>query len=153
MTPVCFESALAAAMMETAKLERRRAAARDGTFPGGMPQAKRCGPKNNGRKFTPAGTAALALIEADPRLCAAEVAKRTGLSASRVRALIRKRIGIRPRGCRPGEGGAPRTPASIEAEKLLLEGMTARQASEATGLSRAQVHRIAKTIREARAAA
>lgn len=79
--------------------------------------------------------------------------RRYGLNYNQTEAVKRRVRGLKTRGCKPGQGGRQRTAASFEAERLLREGMTGPEVSEATGLSRAQVYRIAKAISEARAAA
>lgn len=136
---------LAAAMMATAKAERRAAAKRDGMHPGAMPQCARhvC----ISRAPSPEGRKARDLIEANPGMTAAEVSARTGIAPSTARGIIRSVYGALPPGknrtCTKGVG---RTSASFEAERLLREGVPPSQVNARTGLSRTQIRRLKTAI-------
>lgn len=140
-----MEARIGAMMLaDTARGERMAALRRDGGQRA-MPQNKR--PQSKGGKWTAAGIAAQAILAAEPNIGAAELARRSGLSPSRARDLIRDARGHSRRGPKPGEGGRERSPASIEAERLIRAGTSARAAAKATGLSKATADRIAQRIR------
>ena len=146
MTAQHPDDILAMRMMETARLERKRAAERDGVHPGGLVACKRPGAKSY-RGFSKAGVKARALIAQNPSLTAKELAALSGIGERRARHVMLT-SGIDP----AQRNGAPRSKAGIEAERMAREGRNASEIVALLGVSRQMARRAVQRAQKEAAA-
>lgn len=140
MTAQHPDDILAMRMMETARLERKRAAERDGVHPGGLETCKRPGPKSY-RVFSEAGAKARALIAQNPSLTAKELAALSGIGERGARHVMRT-SGIAP--------AAPaRSPAGVAARRIMATepGVTAADLAKRSGLSISAARELWRSVR------